>query len=145
MEKRLKNKNILHPKLSYLICGLCFKAHNELGRYKSEKQYADAFEELLKESNIEYKREKALPESFKGEKARRNIPDFVIKDKIIVDFKAKRIITKEDYYQLRRYLDSYGKELGLIVNFREYYLKPKRVLNKFVDSDKNSDHSDNVI
>ena len=130
MPRITKNKNILYPELSYLIYGLCYKVHNELGRYRSEKQYADAFEEVLKKNVINYEREKALPSSFDGEKGRRNIPDFIIEDKIIVDFKAKRLITKEDYYQMRRYLASYKKELGLIINFREYYLKPKRVLNK---------------
>jgi len=100
---------VLYPELSYLIYGLCYKIHNELGRYRNEKQYADDFENLLKNN--------------------RNIPDFVVEDKIVVDFKAKRIITKEDYYQMKRYLVSSNKALGLIVNFREYYLKPKRILN----------------
>lgn len=122
-------KNILYPELSYLIYGLCYKIHNELGRYRNEKQYADAFENLLIKNQIRYEREKKLHPSFEGEKPYRNIIDFVIDDKIIVDFKAKRIITKDDYYQMIRYLVSSKKELGLIINFREYYLKPKRILN----------------
>ncbi len=123
------DKKVLYPELSYLIYGLCYKVHNELGRFKNEKQYADAFEALLKKNDIKYEREKALPISFEDEKERRNIPDFIIEDEIIADFKAKRVISKADYYQIKRYLDCYKKELGLIVNFREYYLKPKRVLN----------------
>jgi len=62
-------------------------------------------------------------------KNRRNIPDFIVEEKIIVDLKAKRIITKEDYYQMRRYLIAYNVELGIIINFREYYINPKRILN----------------
>ncbi len=123
------NKNILHQELSYKICGLCFSVHNKLGRYRNEKQYADAFENLLKEQKIDYVREKSLPVSFVGEAERRNITDFIIEDKIIVDFKAKRLITKEDYFQMKRYLVSYGKNLGLIVNFRQQYLYPKRIVN----------------
>jgi GxxExxY protein len=123
------NEKILHPELSYKICGLCFKIQNELGRYRNEKQYADAFESLLKENKVNYKREFALPASFEGEKDRRNIPDFIVEDKIIVDFKAKNIPTKEDYFQMKRYLVSYDKELGLIVNFRQKYIYPKRILN----------------
>lgn len=71
-----------------------------------------------------------LPASFAGERDRRNIPDFIIEDKIIVDLKAKRLTTKEDYFQMKRYLASYNKELGLVVNFRQEYIYPKRVLNK---------------
>ncbi|MFQ6049527.1 MAG: GxxExxY protein [Candidatus Paceibacterales bacterium] len=126
---RYRKRDLIHPKLSYLINGLLFKAHNSLGRFRNEKQYADALEELLKENGIRYQREVPLPKSFKGEKARRNIPDFLIDNKIILDIKAKRLITKEDYYQVRRYLVSYKKKLGIIINFRQRSLAPKRVLN----------------
>lgn len=130
-------KKILYPELSYLICGLCYKIHNELGRYRNESQYADAFENLLKKNQIKYKREEKLSPSFEGEKTNRNIVDFIIENKIIIDFKAKRAITKDDYYQMKRYLSSSNKELGLIINFRDYYLKPKRILNQ----NKSSQHS----
>ena len=125
-------KDIIYPKLSYKICGFCFYLHNKLGRYRNEKQYADGLEELLKENKIGYAREKILPPSFKGEKLGRNAPDFIIDNKIIVDLKAKDFITKEDYFQLRRYLVSSNKRLGLLINFRQKYLYPKRVLNKNV-------------
>ncbi|OGZ18187.1 MAG: hypothetical protein A2V72_01605 [Candidatus Nealsonbacteria bacterium RBG_13_37_56] len=126
----LINKNILYPDLSYKICGLCFRVHNKLGRYMNEKQYADALEVLLKENKIDYLREKALPVSFLGEKERRNIPDFIIEDKVIIDLKAKFFISKEDYFQMQRYLESYRRELGLIINFRKKYIYPKRILNR---------------
>lgn len=127
---RIKNVNIIYPELSYKVCGFCFYIHNKLGRYLNEKQYADALENLLKESKIKYIREKALLSSFKGEKERRNIPDFIVEDKIVIDIKAKPFITKEDYFQMRRYLISSKKKLGLIINFRQKYLYPKRVLTK---------------
>jgi len=122
--------NIVYPDLSYRICGFCFYVHNKLGRYQNEKQYADAFEQLLKENKIKYVREKPLPHFFKGEKERRNIPDFIIEDKVVIDLKSKDFITKEDYFQMQRYLKSYNKKLGLIVNFRQKYLYPKRILNR---------------
>ena len=65
----------------------------------------------------------------KGERNGRNIPDFIIDDKIILDLKAKPIVTKEDYYQMKRYLKSSQKRLGIIVNFRQPHLYPKRILN----------------
>ena len=120
---------VIYPELSYKVCGLCFKVHNNLGQFRSEKSYADALENLLKLEGIEYKREFALGSSFEGEDDRRNIPDFIIEDKIILDLKAKRIVTKEDYYQMKRYLTVSNKKLGLIVNFRQKYINPKRILN----------------
>ena len=122
---------ILLPKLSYELTGLCFKIHRELGRFCREKQYADALEEVLKQKQIPYKREFELNSTeIKGNKA-----DFFIDGKVIVDLKAKRFITKEDYNQTQRYLQSANVELGLIINFRSSYLKPKRVLNTRIYSD----------
>lgn len=123
------NNYLIYPDLSYKICGLCFNVHNKLGRYRSEKQYADSLEEILKENKIDYKRELKLPPSFKGEKEGRNIPDFIVDDKIIIDLKAKLVISKDDYFQMQRYLISYKKKLGLIFNFRQIYLRPKRIIN----------------
>ena len=132
---RIKEEDAVYPELSYKICGLCFKTHNQLGRFRNEKQYSDFFEELLKENRHEYIREKSLPVSFRGEAKNRNIPDFIIGGKVVVDFKAKDIVTKDDYYQMRRYLVSANKKLGLIVNFRQKVLYPKRILNKdWIDS-----------
>src|SRR3989344_8144290 len=123
---RIRQSNVLYPELSYTINGLCFTIHNSLGRFRNEQQYADAFEEKLKSSGLKYKREKSLPPSFKGEYNNRNIPDFIVEDKIVIDIKAKRLISKEDYFQMKRYLVSSGLHLGIIINFRQNVLTPKR-------------------
>jgi len=126
-------KNIVFPELSYKICGFCFYVHNKLGRYRNEKQYCDALEQLFKENGVKYLREKPLPISFKGEKNNRNLPDFIIEDKVILEVKAKALLTRKDYFQIKRYLISSNKRLGLLVNFRQKYLYPKRVLNKIAN------------
>lgn len=119
---------LINEELSYLLNGICFKIHNDLGRYRNEKQYSDAFEFILKEKNMKYQREKFLPPSFNGERMR-NIPDFLIEDKIVIDFKAKDYITRDDYYQMKRYLSSLNLKLGIIYNFRQKILVPKRIIN----------------
>jgi len=124
----MKNK-LVYPELSYKITGILFEVHNELGRYLNEKQYGDSLESKLKENNISYEREKIVPIAFNGENKGRNKIDFSIEDKIVLEIKTKRVVTKEDYYQVKRYLKVQQKKLGLIVNFREKVLTPKRVLN----------------
>ena len=119
-------KQIIEKKLSYIITGLCFKVHNELGRFCKERQYADRLEQLLREQKISYKREFAIA---KKDVPKGNCVDFFIEEKIIVELKAKQLHLKEDYYQLQRYLHCADIELGLLINFRDKYLKPKRVLN----------------
>jgi len=123
----IKRKDIVYPELSYLITGLCFKVQNKHGRFCRERQYADEFEKLLKANRIPYIRECNL-ETF-GKELRGNKVDFLIVGKILLDIKAKKFITKEDYYQMLRYLESSRLKLGLVVNFRNTYLKPKRIIN----------------
>lgn len=125
-------QDIIFKELSYIVTGLLFEVHNELGRYCNEKQYGDLFESKLKEKGIDYKREQIIPKSFTGEQEGRNRIDFIVYNKIILEFKCKRLIDRECFYQTKRYLKAYNKKLGLIVNFREKYLKPKRVLNSEV-------------
>ena len=120
---------VIHKELSYKINGLLFKVHNDLGRHKSEQQYGDYFEYLLKIFGYRYKREHKLNPSFKGERRGRNICDFIIENKIVVELKAVRFLTQEDYFQVKRYLSCTGLQLGILVNFRQKYLTPKRVLN----------------
>jgi len=119
-------EKIIYPELSYKITGLLFKAHNQLGRYCKEKQYQDIIEELFKKRNVNFEREKEIPisENVCGNKA-----DFIIENKIILECKAKSFITKQDYYQLLRYLKTSDMRLGLLVNFRNRHLRPKRILN----------------
>jgi GxxExxY protein len=119
---------ILHKDLSYRITGICFKVHRELGQFCSERQYADKLEEILKKQNVQYQREYELKNLEPG-LPKGNRPDFVIEHKVIIDLKAKQFITKEDYYQMQRYLKAVNFELGMIINFRAYRLFPKRVLN----------------
>jgi len=120
---------VLFKELSYKICGLCFKVHNELGRFRNERQYADALERLLKENDLRYEREFDLPTSFEGERVRRNRVDFLVENSVFLDLKAKTVITKDDYFQMQRYLTSANKLLGIIVNFRQKFLAPKRIIN----------------
>src|SRR3989304_2284809 len=93
----VKRNKLIYGKLTYLINGICFETHNELGRYSKEKQYGNYLERRFKEENLKFKREYQIGDTG-------NIIDFVIDDKILLEIKAKRIISKADYYQVQRYL-----------------------------------------
>ena len=120
---------VVHKRLSYKITGLLFETHRELGQYRNEKQYADFFEGLLKREKIKYDREYRFEDHQYGCGKTRCVCDFIIEGKIVLEFKAKNYITKEDYYQAKRYLVSLNLQLAIIINFRQHRLAPKRVLN----------------
>ncbi len=120
---------IIYPALSYKLTGLCFEVQGQLGRFCSEKQYTDAFEVLLNKNNLVFQREKFIPIKFEEKFIQGIFPDFLVENTIVLDLKAKKFITKEDYNQMARYLRLLNKKLGLVVNFRSTYIKPKRILN----------------
>lgn len=114
---------------TYVLRGLCYAVQNELGRYRNEKQYADAIEFKLQEKKIQYEREKILPSSFEGEKNGRNRIDFLVYGSIILELKHTPAFSRDDYYQCQRYLASMDLWLVLLINFGTKYVQVKRVLN----------------
>ena len=113
--------DLLYPELSYKITGICFAIHNELGQFGREKQYGDLLEKKLAEADLGFKRECQIGTSG-------NIIDFIIENKIILELKAKRLVLADDYRQIQHYLQESRLKLGLLVNFRNKYLKPARVV-----------------
>ncbi len=112
---------LIHEHLTFLIRGVLYNTHNELGPYAKEKQYGDVIARIFNEKGIKFKREQRI-----GELG--NTIDFNVEDKVLLELKAKRIITKEDYFQTQRYLQETGLRLALLVNFRDKYIKPKRIV-----------------
>jgi GxxExxY protein len=125
--------HLIYPELSYTICGLLFYVHNKLGRFSKEKNYADALELLFKENSILYKREYVAATDIVSRKLNLYRFDFFVDDKILIEIKAKNVLTKDDYYQVKKYLTVQNLHLGLLVNFRDKYLKPQRIVHKLVD------------
>ncbi len=116
-----RRAELVYPELSYALNGILFKVHNTLGRFCRERQYADAIETEFAKAGLPYQREVTVIGG--------NRFDFVVDGKIILELKAKPFITKEDYYQTLRYLQSKSLKLALLVNFRNRHLRVKRILN----------------
>ncbi len=123
------NKKLIHPQLSYVLTGIFYDIHNTLGRYSREQQYSRMIETKLKGLKIHFVREHKI-------EGTGNRVDFIVDNKIVVELKARRFITREDYYQMQRYLQASGLQLELLVNFRNRYLKPIRIVR--IDTDRRS-------
>ena len=123
---------LIHGELSYKLNGIFFEAHNRLGRFLNHHQYCEAIELLFRKYGIKYQREVEIPVDFEGQCLKGNKLDFEVEDIIPVDVKTEKYITKKDYQQMQRYLKAKNRKLGVIVNFREQSINPKRVINSKV-------------
>jgi GxxExxY protein len=116
-----KQQGLIYGDLTFVIRGVLYSTHNEIGPYAKEKQYGDVAERIFREKGIKTQRETMIGGSG-------NIIDLIVEDKVLLEFKAKRLITKEDYFQTQRYLQETGLKLAILVNFRDKYIKPKRIV-----------------
>ncbi len=123
------SEKVVYPELSYEIVGCLFEAHNELGRFAKEKQYSELLDKLFKQKNILFDREKQIP--FENVDRFTNQVDFDINGQVILEIKAKVALIKSDYDQIKRYLEVSNRKLGILVNFRNKYLKPIRIIRSY--------------
>jgi len=117
----METEKLIYPELSYKITGLLFEVHNEIGRYGREKQYCDLLAKKFDIAKLNYVRELTVGNTG-------NRIDFFIGGKIVIEAKAKDLVTREDYFQTQRYLQVLNARLGILVNFHQVYLHPKRVV-----------------
>ena len=117
---------LLYEKESKEIMRLAMQLHRELGSGFKEKIYQDAFEVLIKENKIPYEREKNIKLQYHGVTLEHEFYyDFLLWDKIGVEFKTFSEITGEFESQIINYLHVSNHELGVILNFGTISLQYK--------------------
>ena len=57
--------------------------------------------------------------------------DFVCYGKIIVELKAVNTLEDTHYAQVLNYLKATKMKLGILVNFHDIYIVPKRIVNTY--------------
>ncbi len=120
------DKDGLYKDLTYKIIGALYEIHNELGPVHKESVYHKAVAIELRNRKIDFKEEKSLAVTYKGQKIGVYKPDFVIEDRVILELKAIPIIPKEMYNQIYYYIKGTKYKLVLLANFGTNRLTVKR-------------------
>jgi len=130
MRQSIQNDtNIVYPELSYKLVGLAFEIYNELGPGYQEKYYQRAYEIALQENALDFKREEFVPLTYKGNDIGRYFIDFVVDEKIVVEFKVGSSVRRGDIRQVFGYLKSKNLKLGIIVVVKSDGVTYKRIVN----------------
>lgn len=110
---------LLEEQLTYKLRGIFIEVSREHGYLFKEKFYQKILIEKFTQHEVDFISHPKIPiYNIKTGKIVENYyPDFIVKNKIIVEVKAQGQIFNNHINQLIRYLNSTKYEIGLIVNF----------------------------
>lgn len=110
------------------IIGCAMEVHRILGNGFQELIYHRALAKGMDLQGFFYLREHGMQIHYKGEEIGTRRVDFFVEGKIMVEIKA--VIQLEDVHlaQAIHYLEAYGLDIGLLINFDNTSLQIKRVM-----------------
>ena len=115
------------------IIGCAIKVHNYLGSGFMEVVYQRALAIEMQKANLQFLREQEMPILYEDRQIGIRRVDFFVENQILVEIKAVATMEKVHLAQAINYLESFDKEIGLLVNFGSKSLEFKRLTNrKFV-------------
>ena len=108
---------LIYPKESYIIRGVAFDIYKQFRNNHKEKVYHNAFYLGLIYKGFKVEKEKQISVYYNGKKVGVYTPDLIINDIILIELKAKPILTKQDIEQFWHYLKGSKFKLGFLINF----------------------------
>jgi len=125
----MKSKKVQgpHENLTYRIIGTAMAVHRRIGPGQREVIYQRALETAFTQQGINFEAQKNLPVYDDEQLLGFYIPDFIVEDKVIVEIKAFATLHQKYLGQVITYLNHTGLAIGLLINFGERSLHPRRV------------------
>ena len=121
------------------IIGCAMEVHKYLGNGFQEVIYQRALAIEMINQGLAFSREHEMEIHYKGEQIGLRRVDFFVEEKVMVELKA--VVQLEDVHlaQAINYLEAYGLDIGLLINFGNTSLQFKRVMkpNKNHSQSKN--------
>lgn len=110
------------------IIGCAMEVHRILGNGFQEVIYQRALAKEMSLQGLSFSREHEMHINYKGDEIGTRRVDFFVEQKVMVELKA--VVQLEDVHlaQAINYLEAYGLEIGLLINFGNTSLQFKRVM-----------------
>ncbi|MEP7197584.1 MAG: GxxExxY protein [Saprospiraceae bacterium] len=123
----IKNEYPL-SELTERIIGCAMEVHRIMGNGFQEVIYQRCLEIEMEKNGLNFIREQEMELFYKDEHVGQRRVDFLVESNIMVELKA--VIQLEDVHlaQAINYLEAYGLEIGLLINFGNKSLQFKRVM-----------------
>jgi GxxExxY protein len=124
------------------IIGCAMEVHQLMGCGFQEVVYQRCLAIEMKKRGIIYSREHVMGLSYKGYHVGKRRVDFFVEQKVMVELKAIAKLEDAHLAQAINYLEAYGIDIGLLINFGSRSLEVKRVrkpgspIEKIIENEK---------
>ena len=115
MNKKLTK--LKHQDLTNKIIEIFYKVYNKLGYGFLEKVYGNAMMLELQKAGISAERQASIKVLYESSIVGEYFADILVEDKVVIEIKASKSISKGNEAQLINYLKATGIEVGLLLNF----------------------------
>jgi GxxExxY protein len=122
------NNEYKYSEVTAKIIGAAIKVHKTLGNGFQEVIYQRALAIEMAKAGLDFEREKEMNIFYEGEKIGSRRADFVANKNIMVELKALIGLEDVHFAQAINYLEAYGLEVGLLINFGAKRLEFKRLV-----------------
>jgi GxxExxY protein len=139
--KTMINTSYPESELTGKIIGCAMEVHKILGNGFQEVIYQRALAIEMTTQGLSFIREQEMEISYKEKNIGTRRVDFFVENKIMVELKA--VVHLEDVHlaQAINYLEAYGLDIGLLINFGNTSLQFKRVMKPDKNHSLSKNHS----
>jgi GxxExxY protein len=116
-----------HEDITYRIVGAAMAVHRRIGPGQKEVVYQRALEGEFEKAGLAFEAQKNLEVYDEERLVGYYIPDFIVEAKVIVEIKAFATLHQKYLGQVITYLNHTGLAIGLLINFGERSLRPRRI------------------
>lgn len=120
-------KKAPHADLTYKIIGAAMAVHRRLGPGYKEQVYQNALEQEFSEVGLSFEPQKAVEVYDQDVLVGLYYLDFLVEGKVVVEIKALSSLNTTHIVQVVTYLTATGCPIGLLLNFGQRSLVPKRI------------------
>jgi len=126
-----KRDDLIHPELSYKIVGAAFNVYNSMGNGHHERCYQQALAEEFRNRHLQFQEQLSMPLKYGTKTIGRNILDFLVENKVVVEIKRETRFSKANIDQVVEYLKTGSFKLAILINFGNDGVKFRRIVNLY--------------
>ncbi len=122
------NREYKYSDVTGKVIGCAMEVHSVLGTGFQEVVYQRALGVEMESRGLSVAREWEMPVFYKGRQVGTRRVDFLVEESVVVELKAIAGLEKVHLAQAINYLEAFGLEVGLLLNFGGRSLEFRRVV-----------------